>query len=151
MYALFLRFCAIALFLMCTLPGDAGAEVFRWTDAAGKVHFSDKKPDESERGHVETFDGRGAVSFIDAPPATASLPKLRMFTTQWCPVCKKAKAWLKQRGTPFEEFDIETSAAAKAEYRRAGGRGVPLILLGKERMAGFDARRLEIILAKAGY
>lgn len=143
------RLLRLAACLLSLLSGPAGAEVYRWTDAAGKLHFSDRKPEGT--GQVEAFRGEGPLSIVDSPPAATAPEKLRMFVTQWCPTCKKAKAWLRQRGTPFEELDVETSAQAKAEYDRAGGRAVPLILLGRERMTGFDARRLEDWLVKAGH
>lgn len=151
MNPLYSRSLLLCLFLLPALPSPAGAEVYRWTDAEGKVHFGDRKPEDKGAGAVESFQGKGAVSFIDSPPATEGAVSLRMFTTQWCPTCKKAKAWLKQRGTPFVELDIEASASARAEYQKAGGKGVPLILLGHERMSGFDANRLETMLGKAGY
>lgn len=36
----------IFLVFLLTLSGTALAEVYRWTDSNGKVHFSDKKPAE---------------------------------------------------------------------------------------------------------
>jgi glutaredoxin len=145
----------VLLCLLCMLPflpGPAAAEVYRWTDAEGKVHFGDRKPEGEAAGRVESFQGKGSVSFIDGGPAPADTPAtgtLRIFTTQWCSVCKKAKAWLRKRGTRFEELDVEASAEARAEYEKLGGRGVPLILLGNRRMNGFDAGRLQEILEKA--
>jgi len=48
------------------------------------------------------------------------------------------------------EHDIEKSAAGNAEYRRLGGRGVPLIVVGTEKMSGFSERGLDALLARAG-
>lgn len=148
------RWLLLSLCMLPVLLSPVGAEVYRWTDTDGKVHFGDRKPEGEAAGRVESFRGEGAVSFIEGGPAAADSSgagKLRMFTTQWCPVCKKAKAWLKKRGTPFEELDVEASASAKAEYERLGGKGVPLIVLGNRRMAGFNAERLQDMLVEAGY
>jgi len=141
----------ILLIAFFCLPGLAGAEVYRWTDAQGKLHFGDKPP--AGTAGVESFQGKAAVSFMGGGgEASAKTPsgKVRMFVTPSCTYCKKAKAYLRQRGTPFEELDVENSRSAKAEYDRLGGRGVPVILVGQKRMDGFDAGGLESLLVDAG-
>ncbi|MGZ8217846.1 DUF4124 domain-containing protein [Methylomagnum sp.] len=130
--------------------GPAGAEIYRWTDAQGKVHFSNQKPAGDEAERAEAFHGGGNASFMGGGGSTARVAAVRMFTTQWCPVCKKAKAYLKKRGTPFEELDIERSRSAKAEYTRLGGKGVPVTLVGEQRINGFNAEEWESVLKDAG-
>lgn len=130
--------------------GPAGAEIYRWTDAQGKAHFSNQKPTGEAGTRAETFHGSGSVSFMGGGGSTARVAAVRMFVTQSCPYCKKAKAYLNKRGTPFEELDIERSRRAKAEYERLGGKGVPVTLVGGQRINGFDAEELEQILKDAG-
>lgn len=71
-----------------------------------------------------------------------------MLSTTWCGVCKQARAWLSQKGIPFDEYDVERSETGKAEYRRLGGKGVPIILVGNQRMNGFSADRLAAMLSR---
>jgi len=33
--------------------------------------------------------------------------KIEVYSKDWCPYCKKAKAFLKSKGLKFEEIDIE--------------------------------------------
>jgi glutaredoxin len=73
-----------------------------------------------------------------------------MYATSWCPYCAKARAYFAKNGIAYVEHDIEKSAAGNAEYRRLGGRGVPLILVGTEKMSGFSERGLDALLARAG-
>ncbi|CAG1021849.1 Glutaredoxin 3 [Methylococcales bacterium] len=137
--------------LVLALSASAGAEVYRWTDTDGKPHFGDKPP--AGATGVESFQGKAAVSFMGGGNvSTVKSPsgKVRIFVTQTCPYCKKAKAYLQKRGTPFEELDVEASRSAKAEYDRLGGNGVPVILVGQQRMNGFDAGRLESLLVGSG-
>jgi mycoredoxin len=58
----------------------------------------------------------------------AAIPRtLRIYTTSWCPDCLRAKRFLKERGVPFEEINIEQSDAA-AEFvitANQGKRRVP--------------------------
>ncbi len=46
-----------------------------------------------------------------------------MYTTGWCPDCRRAKAFLKERGVAFEEVNIEeTEGAAEAVVANNGGK-----------------------------
>ena len=60
------------------------------------------------------------------------------------------RACFARTGTACTEYDIEKSAAGNAEYRRLGGRGVPLIVVGTEKMSGFSERGLDALLTRAG-
>jgi glutaredoxin len=74
-----------------------------------------------------------------------------MYATDWCPYCRKAREFFARRGITYAELDIEKSPAARAEYDRLGGRGVPLILVGTQRMNGFSQERLARMLKAAGH
>ena len=75
-----------------------------------------------------------------------------IYTTSWCGACKKAVAWLEDKGIDYEERDIEDDPEAEAEYLRKarGRRGVPLIDVGGQIMQGFSPSRLQQMLAKRG-
>ena len=92
--------------------------------------------------------GAGAAAAQSAPAAKAAGPVV-MYATSWCPYCAKARTYFKRNGIAYAEHDIEKSAAANAEYKRLGGRGVPLIYVGAERMSGFSEPGFEVLLARA--
>jgi len=46
------------------------------------------------------------------------------------------------------EYDIEKMPSKQREFKRLGGKGVPLITVGKQKMSGFSATRLESMLAQ---
>ncbi len=79
-----------------------------------------------------------------------------VYSTAWCGVCRKAKAWLKASGVPYVERDVESDAGASDELAgkasAAGLRpsGVPVIDVAGELMMGFDAGGLERLLRKQG-
>ena len=133
----------------------AFAQLYRWTDDQGVIHYSDKAP---ARGDAKKFDiqvnsyaGPATVSTTSAPAAGAAKPQVKMLATAWCGYCARARAYLKSRGIPFEELDVEKSAQGRQEYRELKGRGVPIILVGNQRMNGYDQGRLEGLLRAAGY
>ena len=61
-----------------------------------------------------------------------------LYTASWCGYCRKAKAWLAAKGIAFREVDIETPDGLAAFARDGGGKGVPVLLLGKTRIDGFS-------------
>ena len=134
--------------LLCAVPAQAD-KVYKWVDESGRAHFSDRPP---ERGRAEelnikipSYTGPAEVSRV----ATAQTG-VKIFTTAKCVYCKKAKDFLNKRGASYTELDVEKDAAAKAEFKALGGRGVPVILVGDQRMDGFNAGRLEGLLKGAG-
>lgn len=72
-----------------------------------------------------------------------------MYATSWCPYCAKARAYFGKKGIAYTEYDVEKSPAANAEFKRLGGRGVPLILVGREKMSGFSEEGFDALLARA--
>lgn len=136
----------------CTLPATAG--VYKWTDAQGRVHYSDSPPPDQKAAQVKikvnSISGPAVVSAFKAG-SPAAKERVRLYTTSWCGYCKKAKAQLAARRVPFDEIDVETSDSGQREFASIGGRGVPVILVGDQRMDGFDAGRLDAMLQTAGY
>jgi glutaredoxin len=73
-----------------------------------------------------------------------------MYATSWCPHCARARAYFARKGIAYVEHDVEKSVAASVEFKRLGGRGVPLILVGREQMSGFDEQAFAILHAREG-
>jgi glutaredoxin 3 len=68
--------------------------------------------------------------------------RVRMYTTQICPYCVRAKALLKSKGVAFEEIDVSRDHDTRAWLVQATGRRtVPQIFIGDEAIGGFDEMR----------
>lgn len=65
---------------------------------------------------------------------------VRMYTTQVCPFCQRAKALLKQRGVAqIEEIRIDLDESARNKMMEATGRRtVPQIFIGNTHVGGCD-------------
>jgi glutaredoxin 3 len=65
---------------------------------------------------------------------------VRMFSTEWCPYCQRAKALLKQRGVDsFVDIRIDLEPAQRAEMIKETGRyTVPQIFIGETHVGGCD-------------
>ncbi len=68
------------------------------------------------------------------------MPHVKMYTTQVCPFCIRAKALLKQRGvTEIEEIRIDQDAAQRDHMMAiTGRRTVPQIFIGETHVGGCD-------------
>lgn len=120
------------------------ADIYKWKDADGKVHMSDRPPDEgdAERLNIRSYSGPAEVSTV----GDSSSKSVVMLSASWCGVCKQARAWMLANSVPFTEHDVETSQTGKTEFRRLDGKAVPIILVGDRRMNGFSADRLKAML-----
>lgn len=137
------RALACALFVLVALPAVAG--VYKWKDAEGRTHFGDKPPADTSADQVRLRSFAGPAEVTGTPPGVGA-NQVTLLTTTWCGVCKRAKAWLAAKGIAYTELDVEKSEAGRTEYRRLGGTGVPIILVGQQRMNGFSPERLEQML-----
>jgi glutaredoxin len=80
--------------------------------------------------------------------ASASHPRVVIYTTPTCPDCRTLKAWLEREGIAFEERDLsdpEIMAEAKA---RTGVRVAPISLVGQKVFYGtFPSQRPGLTVA----
>ena len=69
-----------------------------------------------------------------------------MYSTAWCPDCRRAKTFLKERGVNFREVNIEEDPAGEEIVIKAndGKRKVPTLEIGGRFFAcsPFDAEQL---------
>ena len=71
------------------------------------------------------------------------MTRVTVYSTQNCPYCRMAKAFLEKYGVPFESIDVGADIeAAKKMIDLSGQRGVPVITVDDEVIVGFDAQRL---------
>ena len=126
----------ILLALFLALPASAG--VYKWTDAQGRIHYSDSPPPAARTTQLRLQTHTGPVQVSQAVGTDSGVT---IYTTEWCGVCKRAKAFFQQNGVPFREWDVEKTEYGAIKFKQLGGGGVPVITLGSEKMMGFDASR----------
>jgi glutaredoxin len=62
-----------------------------------------------------------------------------LYGTPTCGFCQQARAHMQSRNIAYLEKDVASNVQAEAEWRNLGGRGVPLIIMGKQKLTGFSA------------
>jgi glutaredoxin len=138
----------VVVSLLSCISSAWATDVYKWKDADGRTHVSDRAPARygAERVRIETA----------APPVddrrdrpTSAAPRVVMLSASWCGVCRRARNWLTRNGVAFTEYDVERDRKGMEAYKRLNGKGVPIILVGDLRMDGFSATALEAMLARA--
>ena len=64
--------------------------------------------------------------------------KIEVYSKDWCPYCKKAKAFLKSKGLNFEELDINQGNNFEIMQERTGNKTVPQIIINDKSLGGYD-------------
>jgi glutaredoxin len=76
--------------------------------------------------------------------------QITLYGTDWCGVCERARAYLHANNIPFQDFDIDRNADARARaYALNPRHSVPTIAVDKELLIGFSPDSLEDRIARA--
>ena len=74
------------------------------------------------------------------------MEEITIYSTAWCPDCRRAKSFLKERGVAFQEVNIEEDDTGEEIVMRAnhGKRRVPTLKVGERFFAcsPFNAQQL---------
>ena len=64
---------------------------------------------------------------------------VEVYTKDYCPYCKRAKALLDAKGVPYTEFDVTHDPEGQRTMReRSGRRTVPQVFIGGRPVGGSD-------------
>jgi glutaredoxin len=140
----------ILLLIIGASASNATAEIFRWVDEKGKIHFTDQPPEQVQAQKIKlkinSFTSPRVSPFNFDPTLIStrrSSISVVMYSTTWCGYCKKARHFFNKNKIAFEEFDVEKSSKGKNDYQALQGRGVPIILVGDRRLDGFSVDSFE--------
>lgn len=145
---------AMLVAVLATVATPAFAQPYKWTDKDGRVHYGDRPPRDAKleeiKGKIQSFGGEAQVEAVVAAAGAPKSNGVALYSTTWCGYCKKARSWLQQNGVAYRELDVEADAAANEVYRSLGGSGVPLIVVGRYKMQGWNAERMAAMLKAEG-
>ena len=155
---------ALLMIAIHFFANQAIADMYKWVDENGVIHFSDVPPaSEQNVETIKTLDYQApspspapAKPQIDAKPTPKMAPqgnvynkrkgrrnytnKVEIYTTSWCRYCKNAIAFLRSNHIKFEQYDIERDPKANARMKALGGTGgVPFAIINGEQVVGFSA------------
>jgi glutaredoxin len=140
--------------ILFAIPAMAGT-LYRWTDAQGKVHYTDQPPPASAKNTSQkTFKSGQPESDASPEMQQAKLNNpVTLYTTATCGVhCERAKAHLARRGIPYTSKDPSTSVDANEALKAGGSQArVPTLMIGSEKLEGYSEAAWDAALDKAGY
>ena len=72
---------------------------------------------------------------------------VKVYSTKFCPYCKMAKDFLKDKKIPFEEVNVqENQEAARQMIEKSGQAGVPVIEIDGQIVIGFNVEQIKKLL-----
>lgn len=148
-FALFLSLCIAASLVQA-------AELYRWVDADGKVHYTDQPPPASAKKVEEKkLSGGSSIDTSELPYATRQAMKkspVTLYTSDCGEPCKQAQEHLAQRGIPYTTKSPQTSPAdADALKKLIGVAYVPVLVVGGAASKGYEKSVWDAALDAAGY
>lgn len=120
----------LAIFLLLSLSAATSAvaqKPYESIGPGGKIVYSDRPPAQGQ-----------AKKAASSPTGTATSAVV-LYTAVWCGhYCKKAKAYLADKGITYQEIDIDTNDGGIAFAQAGGDEGVPFLVVGNKGLQGFS-------------
>ncbi len=152
-----ITFVFVLLALTIYLSSTAAAEMYKWVDDKGEMHISDSPPPAAKSpGEIKVYKDSQGDSLDTAPAPVKKKEESRpaferkkkadvvLYTTSWCPYCRKARDYLRSRGIDFTEYDIEKDKEAAIRKKQLDNRGgVPFAIINGRSIRGFSASAYE--------
>jgi len=150
----------------------AGSVYYRYVEAGGSVRFvarlddvpaaarAEARPIAMRSGAALPHPAPRAAQAVAAKPARRALAgaaeasaaprsqhEVVVYTTSWCPWCKKTLRWLDDKRVAYVNKDIEANPAWRAELVEKTGRtSIPVVEIDGQQIRGFDQAAMERLL-----
>jgi len=137
------------------LPVLAQAQMYRWVDGSGKVHYSDRAPASDaknvQKQSVSAAPGSSAGLPYALQQAVKSFP-VTLYTSEACrDTCAQARELLNKRGVPYSEVTVADEVDIEKLKQLSGASVVPVMTVGREVYKGFEGGIYKAALDTAGY
>jgi len=138
------------------------AELYRWVDADGKVHYTDTRPPSDARDARVTRVPQQAVAPEEtqasattsyATQQAATNFPVTLYTSPSCAdYCENARKLLNQRGIPFTEKQLQTEEERSAFLQLFNDQDMlPSATVGSRQLSGYEVNMWNALLDKVGY
>lgn len=134
----------------------AAAQLYRWTDESGNVHYTDTPPPTNARNVQKKDAARprasGAPTQSYAMQLAAKNFPVTIYTSKDCGnPCQKGLDFLKKRGVPFTEKVVTTQSEVDEVVKLAGVPRVPVLVVGTVVQKDFEEQAWGDALDTATY
>lgn len=166
---------ALLIISWIILPSQGVAEMYKWVDEKGTIHFQDYQPSNlkpSTKIEILTKEQLKFNNYVEGPkestyksPYSSSAingekkatkkikydrnQEIELYSTTWCGYCKKARSFFNERKIEFKEYDVEKDKNASKRHRKLNRRGgVPVAVINGKKIIGFSEASYESALKK---
>ncbi len=93
---------------------------------------------------IGAFVNRDSISdfIFGAPDFAGADNQVVLYATTWCGYCQKTRELFADNNVAYIEVDIEASSRGHREFKRLGGRGVPVVNINGTVIHGYDPNRI---------
>ncbi len=154
----------LVIVLLCgasAVTATTAQNLYKSVGPDGKIVYSDRPPVEGRLEKTMKFDKlpssalpASAYSYVEqlrrmkgSAPANVAASEIVLYSAVWCGYCKLAKAYLAGKGIGFQEVDIDSKEGMVAFAQAGGGKGVPLLVSGSQKVQGFSSPAYDALFA----
>ena len=147
-------FIMAAVWLAVTSAPLSAAQLYQWKDAQGRTVYSDQAPPPSVKtSQQKSF--KGNLIEVGESYATQTAREkfpITLYASACGSPCDQARRLLNERGAPFSNKDPQASPEAQAELKKLTGQlKVPVLIVGSDKIDGFESGQWHAALDRAGY
>lgn len=132
----------------------AAAQLYQWKDAQGRTQYSDQPPPPNVRNAQQKSFKGNVIEVGESYSAKTAREKfpVTLYITSCGGPCDQARQLLAERGVPYSTKDPQNNPEAQAELQKLTGRlSVPVLVVGSDKVDGFETGQWHASLDKAGY
>lgn len=155
------------IFFIFLAQGIAVADFYTWEDENGNIQITDYPPppkllkkvkvhksesdssNDSMARKESKKDESKKISPQDSYVKPTENQDVILYTTSWCPSCKRARDFFISRNISFTEYDVEKDRDAAQAFKQLNDRGgVPFAIINGQSILGYSQRAYENALQK---
>ena len=147
--------CTALGLLLCGEPVAQDRQVYRYTDADGRVVYSDRAPASGAKDIQRKRVTANTISTSEQPLAVQQASErfpVTLYTFNCGVACENAQALLNRRGVPFAAVNVEDADNAQKLQALTGEMSAPVLQVGDKLVQkGFNEAKWNSLLDQAGY
>ena len=132
----------------------AQTQVYRYTDADGRIVYTDRPPPGGAKNVQPKRLGANYIETTQMPLGTQQAVErfpVTLYTYDCGEVCQNAEALLNRRGVPFTTINVTEGDGGAKLQSLTGEQRVPVLQVGEHVEKGYLESKWQAVLDQAGY
>jgi glutaredoxin len=146
---------AVVALALASAAAAQDKQLYKYTDADGRVVYSDKPPPPGAKNVQPKKLGANVIETDEIPIASQIASEkypVTLYTFDCGEICQNAEALLNRRGVPFTTVNVSDSQGAAKLQALTGANAAPVLQVGDKLVSkGLNEQRWQAMLDEAGY